>query len=546
MIAKLLALSAADEWDFQTIMLSGPEDLNRHFNPDDPGQFLWVDDAFGATQFDTNRAREWNQRLSLLLAVINQGTRVVFTSRDYIFNAAKDYLKGSFLELFKNKKLVIEVEELTENERQMILYNHLKCGKQPRDFRKTVKPWLGEAAATSRFLPEIARRFANPVFTEDMKLTKSNVTGFFENPVTWLEGTLSNFAPAEKAALALVFIAGGRLPVPIPENENTLHTIETMQSTFGAVKAGLNALDNALIRRIEEDGREYWRFQHPTIRDSFASLIGSNPELIDIYLAGTSAEKLMEEITCGDLSLEGVKVIVPSSKYSIVLDMLKKEKREPDGFFDTLTDFLARRCRGDFLEKYFTEWESMTSLPSQIRGLNTFDDTLKILCRLHVEGFLPEDIRVDTVKKIYTLADRDYSLEFTKEPIVHLLTAEEKNALIDQIKDVIFSNGSDLIQELADYWGSQEEDPSSIFRTYEETLSLIMDESEDEDECLKAEELLDEVSHTIQQMESERSDYMQETRYELDSCESIPSGVEALKAKLSGHIKQNIFDDIDE
>ena len=145
-----------------------------------------------------------------------------------------------------------------------------------------------------------------------MKLTKSNVTRFFENPVTWLEGTLSNFAPAEKAALALVFIAGGRLPIPIPEEDkNTLRTIATMDSTIGAVKASLNALNNALIRSIREDGREYWCFQHPTIRDAFASLVGSNPELIDIYLAGTSAEKLMEEVTCGDLSLEGVKIIVP-------------------------------------------------------------------------------------------------------------------------------------------------------------------------------------------------------------------------------------------
>ena len=111
-----------------------------------------------------------------------------------------------------------------------------------------------------------------------------------------------------------------------------MHTIETMQSTFGAVKAGLNALNNSLIRRIREDGREYWHFQHPTIRDAFASLVGSNPELIDIYLAGTSAEKLMEEVTCGDLSLEGVKIIVPPGKYSIVLDMLKKTKRNPDRF----------------------------------------------------------------------------------------------------------------------------------------------------------------------------------------------------------------------
>ena len=70
-IAKLLALSAADEWELQPIKLHKPDDLERLFNPDDPGQFLWIDDAFGATQFDPIRVQEWNQRLSSLKSSIN-------------------------------------------------------------------------------------------------------------------------------------------------------------------------------------------------------------------------------------------------------------------------------------------------------------------------------------------------------------------------------------------------------------------------------------------------------------------------------------------
>ena len=554
MIAKLLALSAADEWNLQTIMLSGPEGLNYHFNPDDPGQFLLVDDAFGATQCDSIRAQEWTHRIDLLYAAINQGARVVFTSRDYIFNDAKRYLKGRLLEFFEDNEIIIQVEDLSENERQMILYNHLKFGTQPQVFRETVKPWLGEAAATRRFLPEVVRRFANPRYTKDMSLNRKDVIDFFENPVTWLEGTLSNFAAAEKAALALVFIAGSRLPVPIPKNEHTLDTIDTMQSTFGAVKAALNALNNSLIRRIREDGREYWHFQHPTIRDAFASLVGSNPELIDIYLAGTSAIKLMNEVTCGDVSLEGVKIIVPPEKYSIVLKKLMETRRNPDRFLDPVSAFLARRCRGDFIEKYFTEYESMESLPNHIDGfLHSSDNTLTILSRLHVDGRLPEEIRLATKKKIYSLADKTYSLAFTKAPIVHILTIDEKNALIDQVKDVIFSNGSDLIQELADSW-DQEENPDGIFGTYKETLSLIVDESEDEDECSKAEELMDEVALTIQVMEEELDaskpyDHPDKA-IPIDPMNEFSLAIQDMRAKRNGKEskgeERNIFDDVDE
>ncbi len=139
MIANLMALSAADEWNLQTLMVNRPADFSNLWNPDDPGQFLWVDDAFGVTQYDSNRVNEWNQLLPKLKAAIKSGARVVFTSRDYIFSAAKRDLKISAFELFDDSRVVIHVEELTEGERQMILYSHLKSGSQPIKFKTEVK-----------------------------------------------------------------------------------------------------------------------------------------------------------------------------------------------------------------------------------------------------------------------------------------------------------------------------------------------------------------------------------------------------------------------
>ena len=549
MIANLLALSAFDEKKLQTLKLYRPEDLNHLYNPDDPGQFLWADDAFGVTQHDPHRAREWNHRLPLLKTAIDDGALVVFTSRDYIFNAARNYLINSFIELFENKQFVIKVEELTENERQMILYNHLKCGTQSRDFCKAVKPWLAEASATRRFLPEIARRFGDPKFTNNLSLTKDNVKEFFENPVKYLEDTLLRFGPAQKAALAIVFIAGGRLPAPIPEDEETLRTIKAMQSNIGAVKASLNDLKNSLILCIRQDSRQYWSFRHPTIRDAFAALVGANPEFIDIYLAGTPGDKLIDEVTCGDLSIKGVKIIVPPEKYPIVIKKLAEiGSRNPLRFSDPVDDFLAHRCGGEFLEKYFTECEPMASLPNQITMLHIFDNSLKMLIRLHDDGRLPNEIRLATVKKIYSLADHNCSLQFTQEPIVHLLTIEEKNSLIDQVKDVIFTNGTDLIQDLSNSW-DPEDDPNSIFTTYEETLTLIREETEDENEQSMADDLLAEVSNTINEMESERESskpFKPIREMEVDKSNPIYKYLKSKRDDETVSEKRNIFDDIDE
>ena len=533
MITNLLALSAADEWNLQTMIIASAEEFHRLWNPDEPGQFLWVDDAFGTTQFDPNRVREWNQRLPLLKSAIHNGARVVFTSRDYIFQAAKIYLKSSFFELFDDRRITIEVENLTEMERKMILYNHIKCGTQSVEFRKTVKSWLAEAAMTPRFLPETARRFANPKFTNDLILNATSVKDFFERPTKYLEEVLSNLAPAEKAAIALVFTSGGCLQIPIPENNKNLKTIMGFGSSVGKVKFSLNALNGTLIQRVRKDDSDHWSFRHPTIRDAFSSHVGSNPELIDVYLAGTTTEKLLNEVTCGQMNYEGVKIIVPPTRYQEVMEKLKEEGRNFGTFFDPVSNFLAYRCNDDFLKTYFTIYESMASLPDEIVIPNRIDVALRILIRLHDSGYLMENVRQTTIERIRDFAHRNCWIQFMEDPIIRLLKNEEKETLFDEVKDIVFSNGYDLIDELRSSWDG-EESVDILFSTYMDTLAAIADETDDLDESIQAYELLEEVNDVITQMEMEQPD-----SWEYEPLEAEESLIEN-KPPI-----RDIFDDVD-
>ncbi|WP_156970589.1 hypothetical protein [Andreprevotia chitinilytica] len=60
-------------------------------------------------------------------------------------------------------------------------------------------------------------------------------------------------------------------------------TLELLGVTLGEVKAALVGLDDSLLKRIREGNSEYWIFRHPTIRDAYATFVGGNPELIDVY-----------------------------------------------------------------------------------------------------------------------------------------------------------------------------------------------------------------------------------------------------------------------
>ena len=50
-IAAALALGALDEWGCSTLKVGDADDFVRHSNPHEK-QYFWIDDAFGAPQFD--------------------------------------------------------------------------------------------------------------------------------------------------------------------------------------------------------------------------------------------------------------------------------------------------------------------------------------------------------------------------------------------------------------------------------------------------------------------------------------------------------------
>lgn len=72
-IAASLSMAALDEWQCSTIKARGPDDFVKHWNPNDPRQFFWIDDAFGATQLDNSCLASWNKSLPHVHAAIKKG-----------------------------------------------------------------------------------------------------------------------------------------------------------------------------------------------------------------------------------------------------------------------------------------------------------------------------------------------------------------------------------------------------------------------------------------------------------------------------------------
>src|SRR5207244_3822213 len=115
-----------------------------------------------------------------------KGARVLFTSRDYIYRAARFDLKTSAFPLINESHVVINVQRLSPAEKAQILYNHIKLGEQLRYFRHRIKPFLNQIAANTHFLPETARRLGSPLFTKNLQFDINAIRAFVEEPLGFL------------------------------------------------------------------------------------------------------------------------------------------------------------------------------------------------------------------------------------------------------------------------------------------------------------------------------------------------------------------------
>lgn len=413
-IASSLALGAADQWGCGLVFVESPESFKKHWNPDNPNQFFWVDDAFGSTQYERDLALEWNRVFPSLQAAIKSGARIVFTSRDYIYKAAIDDLKDQSFTLIRDSQVVIRVENLEKDEKQQILYNHIKLGNQPTHVKRAMKDCLEDIAAHPNFLPETARRLGNSFFTQGLAIEKSELIDMVANMRGFLLDNLKIIGRDNTAAVALVFMRAGNLDCDLVLTESESHALELLGSNVGEVRKSLRALSPNLLLKMENEGKPYWRFKHPSIRDAFGSLIAEDPSLTDIYLANTPMTSLLSEIACGLTNIEGIKLRVPSSKFDIVCRRLEELDLKIRSNHVKVISFLRDRCDVEFLKVFLGRNEQFVKGLRYVSWLKYCVDA-GFAAKLHSYGLLSDNERkrfADKIAKLTCLnADAAYHLD---------------------------------------------------------------------------------------------------------------------------------------
>lgn len=541
-IASMLAMAAADKWTSSVLKLADPAKVVERWNVDEPSQFFWIDDAFGVTQYESPLVHGWNHNLAQVKTMLRRGAKIVMTSRDYIYKRARQDLKESAFPLLSESQVVIDVHDLSDLEKQQILYNHLKLGKQTADFRSRIKPHLEYMAAHPRFIPETARRIADPLFTSDLYLSEYRLGQFVEKREQLLLEVIQGLDANSKAALGLIYMRKDHLESPIMLQGSEPQALERLGSTLGECIQALDALNGSLVTHMQVDDQPVWRFKHPTIGDAYAVTLALSPDLLGIFLSGSSTESLLSQVTCGNVGIEKA-VVVPKSLFPMMIERLRNSSASDKykvewlsswGARWTLYRFLANRCSKEFLAMYLVQAPDILERVSKPGLSLSAVAEVDLAVRLHEVGLLPEGIRKKFIASVSNYAVEGDDLYALSDPGIRSVFHD------DEFDELVQSVRTDLLPNLAkvrinaqhnhDSSDSPEEHMQGVLESFR---TLKMHFCDDE-----------EVVRLVERETDLANEWIAET--EPPEPKVSPRVLGAMELSEQKHGSRSIFDDIDD
>jgi hypothetical protein len=524
-IASMLSIGALDQWGASTLKLDDPEKVVERWNPDEPSQFFWVDDAFGVTQYESFLVNGWNHALPMINTMLRQRAKIVMTSRDYIYKRARNDLKEGAFPLLRESQVVIDVHDLTLEEKQQI---HL--------------PFI---AAHSRFVPETARRLGDPIFTPRLGLNRYDLNDFVEKQELLLQEVIRGLDEHSKAALALIYMRNNSLESPIKLEESEREAIERLGSNLGGCITALESLNGSLVQYTAAEATDAWRFKHPTVGDAYAGLLLQSHELLGIYVHGSPIDKLTAQVTCGDVGIERA-VALPRGLFPLVikrLDEFSSTTRYKTPFLarwyskGRIDDFLSSRCSKEFLLQYVEQHGDVFERVSKPGLFLDSVSEVDLALRLHEFGILPEKYRQEFVTTVVTYAidgEDFYALKSLR--IQSVFTSAELSAFRERVRSELLPNLADIRRT----WQSNrnsDQAPDEHMQPLVDSFSALKQEFADEPAILAAinKEVQSIEQWVAEKIESEpKTDRPARTFGDVDTPDLLP--VQA----------RGVFDDVDQ
>lgn len=532
-IAATICMTSKIEDEIKDVyVFSNADQFETHWNPLETKCLYWFDDVFGATSLDHQALLKWTRLFRSLNAAISKGNKVIFTSRNYIFFEARDAIKQSDFPLLFHSQVVINTSDLTQSERTMILYNHIKSGNISKERKTELKPFLSFAAEHPSFTPELARRLGSTYFSSSLQISKKGINDFFENPTSYFEEIISNLSDSKKAAMFLILMHNNQLPSPVTADSMLACIMSAYPAELPQIRQALEYMKGDLVKHIKQSNQSYWSLHHPSMIDSLLHILSNKVEMVELYLRGADFYTIVANTSCRHDSLH--KIFVPESLWPLLIDKLTKTSEEWMNL-----NFIARYVSKEGSNELL-HWLRAEHNPMLIEIVKPiFRDLSHGYCwglaaRLLQMGLLDEEVHSAIVGKIKKTAKNWGDFSFVSEPDLSYILGEEE---VEKLKKYLYSMGPDWFEKVRNQITSQEDCQPSELEKLLETATLY--ESILKSLNTRSGEEIEEELEYIRSIIEESLDEFPSNNYSYHSTNVLPTKANMLQLN-------SIYEDVDQ
>lgn len=539
-IGAIVSTIASENPDNTVLCLTSPRDFEAGWNPNDPGRFFWIDDAFGPNVLRDDYVQDWASAFSKMRAAITHGNRFLLTSRKHIYEAARRRLGQRNLAQFADGSAVVDVGELTFDEKSQILYNHVNFGGQSQSWRSTVKPHLDAVAAVRDFLPGIAERLGDPSFTKGLAPRENALVRFMQEPTEHLIDTVNALDDQLRAALILVYVHQAGFDSRDHDAtaahavvELTGYSLTKIQDCFTELKGSFLKLSGSK-----------WTFAHPTISDALTEILRQKPHMMAALLRGATIDTILSSFTCEGSPLIRDALVVPTTLDDALVARLG---RTPDEVHRNwmLLHFLSYRSSDAVFVKAIDQYPNLLRRNCWRSGLASHDPQLATYARAHHLGTLPDDLRSQVSDRLESAVHHDLDVSFFDDS--QLLAVIPPLRLIGMglaLRTSVLPSLDERIDEIATD-ANLDEEPDSHFKKLLGMLDRIEAIGVDADATVLIDDARDRVKRSVEAIEERKREQDEGSGDEADWTHIVTQKKEVPPPSAPVFTKRSVFDDVD-
>lgn len=537
-IGAIISTIFSDKPDSTVLALTSPRDFEAGWNPNDPGRFFWIDDAFGSNVVNNDHVQQWASAFTKVRAAIAHGNRFLLTSRKYIYEAASRRLGQRNLQEFRDGSAVVDVGDLTLEEKSQILYNHINFGNQSKLWRGLVKPYMAKVASVDNFLPGIAERLGDRNFTKDILPQEVQLVRFMQEPREHLIDTLNALDEVLLAALLLVYVhQAGFHPVshdPLAAQaitDLTGFSLQKIQDTFMELKGSFLKFSMGK-----------WTFSHPSISDALTEILREKPHMMAALIRGATIGAVLDNFACEGSPATQYFLVIPSILEDALVDRVLGTPDDLERNWK-LFQFLAYRSSDAVFKKLIRDSPELLDRKCWTDDLLAHSPKIISLAKAKNIGLLPHEIHLKTANQLEISVIEDFDVSILEDnDILSLISPRSLINIGLAIRTTVLPSIMDKIQDI--YKNADlDSESDTYFGKITSMLDWISNINVDAEGEALISEARDEIAASLELIEERKNEYKSSLEDDTDWDYVVPE--KRILHSNSENGRRSIFDDMD-